>query len=271
MAEIVLREARYADLPAIAHVMAQAFWQDNLFGEHIHPHREQYPDDVDLYWLRRARVSYWDYRAQWLVAVSKSEDGGEVIAGAAQWSRLGDGGRKLECWALDPRMFFFFDMFPHQQKSDCREKQAYKEKPGNLLAPLSATAMKLHARLWPNRACDPAREDIIERAYPHFKGTWAGARAESWYLEALTVHPDFQGKHVGQQLVRWGLDKAEAEGVVASVISSWKMDGFYTRCGFDEQFGNATHGEGNPLAGIEGANMHWRWPTTTTTTTTRRQ
>lgn len=104
MTEVVLRDARYSELPEIASVMAKAFWDDNLFGEYIHPHRNEYPDDFDLYWLRRARVNFWDYRFKWLVAVSKNDDGKEVIVGAAQWSRLGEGGRKLECWRLDPRM-----------------------------------------------------------------------------------------------------------------------------------------------------------------------
>lgn len=103
MSEIVLRDARYSELPEIARVMAKAFWEDNLFGQLIHPHRNQYPDDVHLYWLRRARVNFWDRRWRWLVAVNKDETGREVITGIAQWARLGDGGKKLERSYLDPR------------------------------------------------------------------------------------------------------------------------------------------------------------------------
>ena len=103
MSGIVFRDARYSELPEVAHVMALAFWEDNLFGQLIHPHRNEFPDDVDLYWLRRARVNFWDYRWKLLVAVSKDESGREVIAGVAQWARLGDGGKELECWSLDPR------------------------------------------------------------------------------------------------------------------------------------------------------------------------
>jgi hypothetical protein len=103
MSEIVLRDARYSELPEIAHTMSEAFWKDNLFGELIHPHRNEYPNDVDLYWLRRARVNFWDYRCRWLIAVAKDESGQKAIAGVAQWARLGDGGQKLECRYLDPR------------------------------------------------------------------------------------------------------------------------------------------------------------------------
>lgn len=112
MSEIVLRDARFSELPEIAHVMAKAFWEDNLFGQLIHPHRNEHPDDVDLYWLRRARVNFWDYRWRWLVAVGKDESGREVIAGIAQWARLGDGGKKLECWYLDPREFILPCRYP---------------------------------------------------------------------------------------------------------------------------------------------------------------
>ncbi|KAH6962439.1 hypothetical protein BKA56DRAFT_597753 [Ilyonectria sp. MPI-CAGE-AT-0026] len=233
MSEIVLRDARFSELPEIAHVMAKAFWEDNIFGQLIHPHRNEYPDDVDLYWLRRARVNFWDYRWRWLVAVGKDESGREVIAGIAQWERLGDGGKKLELWYLDPR---------------------------NMLKPLSSVAMKIHAWAWPNRASDPKEEDIVERAYPLFDEIWSGKRAESWYLELMAVRPDFQGRNIGRKLVQWGLEQAEAEGICASVISAFGKDGFYTKCGFDEQYGSARQGDGNPLADVEGANMFWKWP-----------
>lgn len=107
MSEIILRDARYSELPEIAHVMTLAFWDDNLFGDKIHPHRNEFPADNDLYWLRRARVNYWDYRFKWLVAVSKDEAGGEAIAGIAQWSRLGDGGKDMDLWTLDPRKYIW--------------------------------------------------------------------------------------------------------------------------------------------------------------------
>ncbi|KAL2204594.1 acyl-CoA N-acyltransferase [Sarocladium strictum] len=233
MSDIVLRDARYSELPEIAHVMARAFWHDNLFGDLIHPHREAYPNDMDLYWLRRSRVSFWNWRWRFLVAVSKNEEGKEVIAGVAQWARLGNGGRDMDLYTLDPR---------------------------NLLAPLSSFAMRIHKWLWPSRAADPSEEDIIERAYPCFDKIWDGDRAESWYLDQLTVKPSFQGRRVGQRLVQWGLERAQADGVVASVVAALGTNGFYQKCGFDEQWGSARDGEGNPLKDVEGADIFWRWP-----------
>jgi hypothetical protein len=49
MSETVLRVARYSELPEIAPIIAKAFWDDKLFGKLIDPHRNEYPDDVDLY------------------------------------------------------------------------------------------------------------------------------------------------------------------------------------------------------------------------------
>jgi hypothetical protein len=104
MKSTTLREARYSELPVIAHLVARAFWNDNLFGDLIHPNRDQYPDDHDLYYLRRYRVTFWNYRWKWLVAVeTDNTEGTEVIVGAAQWVRLGPGGRSMECFVLDPR------------------------------------------------------------------------------------------------------------------------------------------------------------------------
>jgi GNAT superfamily N-acetyltransferase len=123
--------------------------------------------------------------------------------------------------------------------------------------------MSIHKWLWPNRAADPKQEDIIERAYPCFDGIWSGDRAESWYLEQLAVHPSFQGKGVGYKLVQWGLEQAQNEGVVASVVSALGKNDFYRKCGFDVQDGSACEdGEGNPLKGVEGGDVFWRWPKT---------
>ncbi|KAI1841471.1 hypothetical protein JX266_012311 [Neoarthrinium moseri] len=239
MQGIQLRDAYYSEIPAIARMSTLAFWDDDLFAILIHPHREKYPGDADLYWIRRARVNFWDYRRKWLVAVDKDEKGTDTIVGVAQWERLGPGGKRMDCHWLDPR---------------------------NLLKPLSRLAMFLHAWSWPNRACDPAQEDAIERSYPYFEKAWTGDRAESWYLELLAVHPDHQGRGIGRKLVQWGLDRAQEERVCASVVSAWGKDGFYQKAGFNVQSGCATSGEGNPLANVRGGNIFWKdlEPTNTT-------
>jgi GNAT superfamily N-acetyltransferase len=129
-----------------------------------------------------------------------------------------------------------------------------------MLKRLSSVAMKVYAWFWPNSASNPEAEDIVERAYPYFNNIWSDKRAESWYLEALAVRPDFQGKHIGRKLVERGLELAEGERVCASVVSAWGKEQFYVKCGFAERHGSARDGDGNPLADIEGADIFWRWP-----------
>jgi hypothetical protein len=103
MSAVSIRFAEYADLPSISRVMGQAFFDDSLFGDIIHPHRTKYPEDVNLYWLRRAYVDFWNYRWIWLVAVVKDiTTGKDLVIGVAQWERLGSGGDKMECAFYDP-------------------------------------------------------------------------------------------------------------------------------------------------------------------------
>lgn len=124
---------------------------------------------------------------------------------------------------------------------------------GNLAKPLAALSTSVAALIWPNHAADAANEDIIERSYPCFNHVWSGSRAESWYLETLAVHPDYQNQGYGRALVKWGLDQAERECVCASVVCDPGKERFYARCGFDTEVGTANMGEGNPLASGEAA------------------
>jgi predicted N-acetyltransferase YhbS len=85
------------------------------------------------------------------------------------------------------------------------------------------------------------------------------SRAENWYLALLAVHPAYQGHGFGRELVEWGIRAADEERVCASVLSSEGNDDFYLKCGFDERVGNATEGEGNPLRGVKGGSILFRW------------
>lgn len=98
-----VRLATYSDLPAIARCWYHAFFDDEVIGEMMHPHRKEYPEDVYWFLLRGIRERYFDWRHQFVV-VSVQSEGQERVIGAADWRRVGDGGRKLDLWWLDPSM-----------------------------------------------------------------------------------------------------------------------------------------------------------------------
>jgi GNAT superfamily N-acetyltransferase len=124
---------------------------------------------------------------------------------------------------------------------------------------------RVHALIYPDRACSPPNEDILERAYGVFGSVWSGERAESWYLEWLAVDPAHQGRGVGKKLAEWGIKKAEEEQIWASVASTRGKEPFYQKvCGFDEEYGSASMGEGNPLREWGAGRIFWRSPKKTT-------
>ncbi|ROV98041.1 hypothetical protein VMCG_07070 [Cytospora schulzeri] len=53
------------------------------------------------------------------------------------------------------------------------------------------------------------------------------------YIISLTVHPNYQGRGVGDALMRQGTQRADAEGVFCWVHSSESGTGLYRKCGFE--------------------------------------
>ncbi|KAI1343563.1 acyl-CoA N-acyltransferase [Xylariaceae sp. FL0016] len=54
-----------------------------------------------------------------------------------------------------------------------------------------------------------------------------------WYLAMLGIRWDYQGKGLGGQLLRWGLEKADADGLEVFLGSSPWGAPVYTKHGFD--------------------------------------
>lgn len=112
-----------------------------------------------------------------------------------------------------------------------------------------------------NRAADSAKDDIIEQSYDFLNHIWTAEnhRSPCWYLECLAVRPEYQKRGVGKELVRWGLEKSEQEGMCCSVISALGRDRFYQACGFDVgPVGWSGEGEGNPLVDVPGGLIYVR-------------
>ncbi|EXJ89771.1 hypothetical protein A1O3_02838 [Capronia epimyces CBS 606.96] len=267
-----LRRARFGDLSPAARTCSLAFWDDVLFGRVIHPHRTTYPADVDKYWYRRFVVDWWDWSHVFLVTtetvlVSEDENEGEdqdektakvgpqgpeqhlgarpthrakqkeIVTGFAHWSRIAPSWRNnyQAGWGLawwDPR---------------------------RLLKPLTSLITRLLGFVSPNRAASTVDEDIIERSYDFLDHVWTGARAESWYLECLAVHPSFQNRGQGRALVAWGLERASKERTSASVIAADGKERFYQNCGFNVgPVARSGEGHGNPLRDVPGGLAFFR-------------
>ncbi|KAH9871097.1 hypothetical protein J1614_006671 [Plenodomus biglobosus] len=220
-----VRPATPADEIALVELCTSAFFDEGLFGKTIHPYRHQYPDDVQIFWHETLRKYFATPGTFVLAATRTNSNGEESVAGIAVWERQGDdegAGKAKQAW-VDHGSF----------------------------PPLSSTQ---------NRALDPTKRHILDESIPYCKHLWSGDRANNWYLALCSIHPDYQGKGVGRELVAWGLEKARQEGVAASVVSSEGNDTFYLRCGFDEVVGDATAGEGNPMQGVDGGYVLFMWP-----------
>jgi GNAT superfamily N-acetyltransferase len=214
-----VREATYEDLLPASKILAAAFRNERLFGGLFHPYREQFPDDMHLFFLQKLRVDWArtstpDMR---IVLASPPQEPAS-IAGVAIWQRK--------------------RATPTPDSEDVAAKVREMEA-------LNAA----EAESQPNRAADPAHHTILAESEKFMKHHWSGSRAESWYLDLLGVDPKQGGHGYGKLLVKYGFELARAENVGASVISALDRESYYTMLGFDVTVGTVRDfgGEENPF------------------------
>ncbi|KAK4631310.1 hypothetical protein CLAFUW4_02683 [Fulvia fulva] len=221
----IIRPAVYSDLVPAAKVLAKAFQDEAMFGHYMHPYREQYPDDMYLKFLHKLRLAYIsgpDHRL--LVSTIKDQGDQEVVTGIAHWRRT-----REDPTALSRRVSANF--------LSCYEY--------------------LESFLYPNRAADPSRLGVLDGMGPFCAHHWTGSRADVWDLSLLGVGPDYGGKGIGRDLVKWGFEQAKQDGIGCSVVSAAGKEKFYQSCGFDVVVGRCADegGEANPGRDIPGGTI----------------
>ncbi|KAF9692664.1 hypothetical protein EKO04_009737 [Ascochyta lentis] len=208
-----LRDAQPTDEPLMAAICTRAFFDDDLFGRVIHPQRSTYRNDVQIYWHEWLRQAWSCPRSRLVLAVAV-EDQQERIVGVAIWERQGD------------------DEGAQRASKDFKDPGPWPK--------LDSTQ---------NRALDPSKKTILHDSEPYWKPHyWVGSCAINWFLALCCVDPTYQKNGYGNLLTGWGLERAKKEGIRASVIASEGTTEFYMKCGFKKVVGNASEGEGNPMA-----------------------
>lgn len=103
--EMPLRPAKFSEHTALAEICSAAFFEEHLFGQTMHPNRHEHPEGLALYFHSFIRELWVDWRTKIIAAVAKDKmhDGKEKLVGVAIWQRQGEGGKKMEPSALDPR------------------------------------------------------------------------------------------------------------------------------------------------------------------------
>lgn len=226
---ITIRPANYSDLVPASKCLAAAFKEEPMHGPYLHPHRNEYPDDMYLFFLYNLRIQYVsgpDVKLH--VSTTTDNKGKEIITGLSQWRRV----------RAKPQQSLYRTTMINAMK----------------------TYNYLESFVYPNRALNPPKSEVLVQMWPFMAHHWTGTRAEVWDLSTLGVDPAYGKQGIGRELVKWGFEQAKQDGIPCSVISSEGNERFYTRCGFDVVVGRAADfgGEDNPGKDIPGGTIHFR-------------
>ncbi|OOQ81599.1 acetyltransferase, GNAT family [Penicillium brasilianum] len=102
--------------------------------------------------------------------------------------------------------------------------------------------------VWPESSDGELCDRFFGTMDRHHKDAMKGR--PHYYLEILAVHPSYQGRGLASKLLRWGLARADDEGVEVYLSSSPDGRPLYEKYGFqvlDERF--------SPFPGYEQVNM----------------
>ena len=121
----------------------KAFFDDELFGAIVHPHRNKFPDDMSIYCLQKIRADWGNPGNYFIVSTTTSSSGEEQVAAWGEWVRKGK----------------------------------HVEEIGNV------AVTEEQAPLPPNRALDPDYADIFGVVHGYIADKWSGKRLAEHTLD----------------------------------------------------------------------------------------
>ena len=91
---ISVREASLEDLPRMTDLAARAFMDDETFGDIMHLHRHEFPEDWTASWEKEMQSKLADDTTMNFVCIDDEASPGRIV-GLSIVTRLGDGAAKI--------------------------------------------------------------------------------------------------------------------------------------------------------------------------------
>ncbi|KAJ6488017.1 hypothetical protein C8R45DRAFT_1074476 [Mycena sanguinolenta] len=201
-----IRQAELVDVDAVTDLLITSMPADRQWWDYRFPHRHEHPDDHRR--LFRALVAAWisPEFEDWVVLVAECYNEPSQkweMASYAAWDisylnfrRVGDGYK------------------PARSLGDVLAEAGAATRRDTTAARAAAYT----------RACDEAHEKYLIPQH----GT------AQIHLQALGTHPSFTRRGLAKALCRWGMDRADKDGIVATLVASPMGRDVYPRFGFEE-------------------------------------
>jgi GNAT superfamily N-acetyltransferase len=218
-----VRAAASAELHQMAEVISKGFIDDNVFGRFMHPRRREFPDDWYFFWVKEIRT--WSVDPAHLIFVRPDAASGKVAAFCVM-KRLGEGGSK-------------------------RATSESLEQKGRRL--IVEAQNRWWNWTWTDRSADQDAIAKFDKSWDDIAHHFTGPRKECWMIDILCVHPEFQKKGFGRDLILNAIEvcRSEEPMIPLAVIASEVGDAFYEKHGFQEA-GRANVGG---LSGVKGGSL----------------
>lgn len=220
-----MRRMLPADIPALADLASEAFWNDEVFAW-IFPDRAQFPDDFKRNWVGMFRSHL--YKPGWHCFVSETEEGDPTwsgrsdLTGFAMWERRGYSS-VAKSWQQD-------------SISNCMSLSSVSRISGLTKTTIVVQRLLHGMNCAYNYVFSPIRsldQRNLQRFNEVLKGDYA-EEVEGWYLLMIGVSPKHQRHGIGTSLIDWGLQRAQNESVICMLESSETVKGLYKRKGFQK-------------------------------------